>query len=326
MSNRQMARSPEQMVGSPAGLAGRARSVAATGAGRPRAAGSPAAVVPAAVVPGLVGRSERELDVARESDVPISTQITGSSPIRSMPAACSLAGRLPPVRDLGAALRVNPNTIRAVYRRLVRCRLHHRPAWRRHARRRPAAQRPGAEALDGLVAELLRRGAAAGFSPDEVAAATFAAAVRAAPARTARAGAVRRVHDTDAAYDARRLNEALPELVEASPRSSTTSPIGFDAGTTTSSRRRRSTPTRRRPSSPAGRPSSRCIVGPGYVDLMHEIAALPPGARIGLVCASERGTDNIAETLRLSGARGVDIVAARRNRRRSCASSTGPRT
>ena len=46
------------------------------------------------------------------------------------------------------------------------------------------------------------------------------------------------------------------------------------------------------------------------MDLVHEIAALPPGARVGLVCASAVGTDNIAETLRLSGTTGVEIVSA----------------
>jgi hypothetical protein len=52
------------------------------------------------------------------------------------------------------------------------------------------------------------------------------------------------------------------------------------------------------------------IVGPGYMDLVHEIAELPSGARVGLVCASATGTDNIAETLRLSGTTGVEIVSA----------------
>ena len=61
----------------------------------------------------------------------------------------------------------------------------------------------------------------------------------------------------------------------------------------------------------AGRvPVVAMLVGPGYMDLIHEIAALPPGARVGLVCASSVGTGNIAETLRLSGTTGVEIVSA----------------
>jgi len=52
------------------------------------------------------------------------------------------------------------------------------------------------------------------------------------------------------------------------------------------------------------------LVGPAYVELVHEIAALPDGSRVGLVCASERGTDNIAETLAIAGTQGVDLVSA----------------
>jgi hypothetical protein len=52
------------------------------------------------------------------------------------------------------------------------------------------------------------------------------------------------------------------------------------------------------------------LVGPGYLELVHEIAGLPAGSRVGLVCASERGADNMRETLQLSGATGIEIVPA----------------
>jgi hypothetical protein len=52
------------------------------------------------------------------------------------------------------------------------------------------------------------------------------------------------------------------------------------------------------------------IVGPAYVELVHEIAELPAGSRVGLVCASGRGADNIRETLALSGTTGIEIVSA----------------
>ena len=52
------------------------------------------------------------------------------------------------------------------------------------------------------------------------------------------------------------------------------------------------------------------LVGPGYVELVHEIAGLPTGSRVGLICASDRGSDNIRETLAMSGATGVEIVSA----------------
>jgi len=52
------------------------------------------------------------------------------------------------------------------------------------------------------------------------------------------------------------------------------------------------------------------LVGPAYVELVHEIAGLPEGSRVGLVCGSDRGSDNIRETLMLSGTTGVEIVSA----------------
>ena len=61
----------------------------------------------------------------------------------------------------------------------------------------------------------------------------------------------------------------------------------------------------------AGRvPVVAMLVGPGYLEMVHEIAGLPRGSRVGLVCASERGKDNILETLALSGTEGVEIVSA----------------
>jgi len=61
----------------------------------------------------------------------------------------------------------------------------------------------------------------------------------------------------------------------------------------------------------AGRvPVVAMLVGPGYVEMVHEIAGLPEGSRIGVVCATERGTDNIAETLAIAGTKGVEIVSA----------------
>ena len=59
------------------------------------------------------------LDVERDSDVPISTQIFWQITYQIDSGRMLPGTRLAPVRELGAALRVNPNTIRAVYRRLA---------------------------------------------------------------------------------------------------------------------------------------------------------------------------------------------------------------
>ena len=59
----------------------------------------------------------------------------------------------------------------------------------------------------------------------------------------------------------------------------------------------------------AGRvPVVAMLVGPGYLELVHEIAGLPAGSRVGLVCGSARGADNMQDVLRLAGATGVELV------------------
>src|SRR5213594_2853082 len=114
--------------------------------------------------------STHAVDVERDSDVPISTQIYWQLAYQIESGRLQPGERLAPVRELGAALRVNPNTIRAVYRRLA----DNGYVLSRHGagtvvsdrmvhRRRP-------EALGGIVSEMLRRAAQAGFTPDEVAA------------------------------------------------------------------------------------------------------------------------------------------------------------
>jgi DNA-binding transcriptional regulator YhcF (GntR family) len=251
-----------------------------------------------------------DLDVTRDSDVPISTQIYWQLAYQIETGRLQPGERLAPVRELGAALRVNPNTIRAVYRRLA----DNGYVTSRHGAGTSVVdrlpQRRGAEALAGIVAELLRRGAAAGFSPDEVAAAAFAAA-----SERKRPGPRVRVlfaecTNADATYDADILNDAFPELVEVEATLLDDIPdrlklCHYDLVATSTFHGDEAQ------ALVAGRmPVVAMLVGPGYVELMHEIASLRPGARIGLVCASERGTDNIAETLRLSGTAGVEIMAA----------------
>jgi GntR family transcriptional regulator len=252
----------------------------------------------------------RELDVERDSDVPISTQIYWQLAYQIDSGRLLPGSRLLPVRELGAALRVNPNTIRAVYRRLADAGY----VTSRHGAGTVVADRPpsrrGAEALAGLVAELLRRGAAAGFTADEVAAATFAAA-----SERKRPGPRVRVlfaecTNADAGYDAERLNDAFRGAIEAEGALLDDVPdrlqrFHYDLVATTTFHADETQ------ALVHGRvPVVAMLVGPGYVELVHEIAGLPAGSRVGLVCASERGTDNIAETLALSGTKGVEIVSA----------------
>src|SRR5258706_16326610 len=115
--------------------------------------------------------AERGLDVERDSDVPISTQIYWQLAYQIESGRLQPGVRLAPVRELGAALRVNPNTIRAVYRRLA----DNGYVVSRHgagtvvADRNVHRRRP--EAVGAIVSEPLGRASQAGFTPDEVAAA-----------------------------------------------------------------------------------------------------------------------------------------------------------
>jgi DNA-binding transcriptional regulator YhcF (GntR family) len=255
-------------------------------------------------------RPDTPLDVARDSDVPISTQIYWQLAYQIDSGRLLPGSRLAPVRELGAALRVNPNTIRAVYRRLSDAGY----VTSRHGAGTRVADRPplrrGAEALAGIVAEMLRRAATAGFSPEEVAAATFAAA-----SERKRPGPLVRIlfaecTNADATYDAERLQEAFPDLVEANPTLLEDLPdrlaaTHYDLVATTTFHADEA-----QGFVGGAVPVVAMLVGPGFVDLIHEITALPQGSVIGLVCASARGTENIAETLRYSGATGVDVTSA----------------
>src|SRR6188508_2641610 len=251
-----------------------------------------------------------DLDVARDSDVPISTQIYWQLAYQIDSGRLLPGTRLAPVRELGAALRVNPNTIRAVYRRLADAGyVVSRHGAGTHVAERPPQKR-GTEALAGIVSEMLRRAAQAGFTADELAAATFAAATeRKRPGPHVRV-LYAECTNADAGYDAERLSDEfggtidvegallddLPERLER---------FHYDLVATTTFHADEAQ------ALVAGRvPVVAMLVGPGYVELVHEIAALPAGSTVGVVCASSRGSDNIRETLTLSGTRDVDIVTA----------------
>src|SRR4029077_20410797 len=100
--------------------------------------------------------AERGLDVERDSDVPISTQIYWQLAYQIESGRLQSGVRLRPVRAPVPALRVNPNTIRAVYRRLA----DNGYVMSRHGagtvvEDRNVPRRPP-DALRGLVAEMLR--------------------------------------------------------------------------------------------------------------------------------------------------------------------------
>jgi len=265
---------------------------------------------PAERPPATGAASGHELDIERDSDVPISTQIYWQLAYQIESGRLQPGTRLPPVRELGAALRVNPNTVRAVYRRLADAGyvIGRHGAGTRVVDRPPV--RRGSDALAGIVSETLRRAAQLGFSPDEVAQATFTAATE-----RKRPGLLVRVlfaecTTADAQFDAERITEAFPERLEAMGVLLEELPERLDryhydlVATTTFHADEAQAYV-------AGRvPVVAMIAGPGYMDLVHEVAKLAPGSKVGLVCGSQRGVENIAEVLQLAGATGVEIVSA----------------
>lgn len=251
-----------------------------------------------------------ELDIERDSDVPISTQIYWQLAYQIESGRLQPGTRLPPVRELGAVLRVNPNTVRAVYRRLADAGyvIGRHGAGTRVVDRPPV--RRGSDALAGIVAETLRRAAQLGFTPDEVAQATFTAATeRKRPGPHVRV-LFAECTTADANVDAERINEAFPDRVEAIPLLLEELPDRLDryhydlVATTTFHADEAQAYV-------AGRvPVVAMLVGPGYMSLVHEVAGLPSGSKVGLVCGSSRGVENIAEVLVLAGATGVEIISA----------------
>jgi hypothetical protein len=116
--------------------------------------------------------------------------------------------------------------------------------------------------------------------------------------------------NADAGFDAERLVDAFPGLIEAEGSLLDDLPdrlerFHYDIVATTTFHADEAQVL------VAGRlPVVAMLVGPAYLELVHEVADLPNGSRVGLVCASERGADNIQQTLAIAGNRGVEIVSA----------------
>ncbi len=265
---------------------------------------------PGATSAPTTAASRHALGIERDSDVPISTQIFWQLAYQIESGRLQPGTRLPPVRELGAALRVNPNTIRAVYRRLA----DGGYVEGRHGAGTRVVDRPpvrrGSDALAGIVAETLRRAAQLGFTPDEVAQATFTAATeRKRPGPHVRV-LFAECTSADAKVDAERIAEAFPERIEVIPVLLDDLPdrlerYHYDLVATTTFHADEAQ------AYVAGRvPVVAMLVGPGYMSLVHEISQLRPGSKVGVVCGSQRGVENIAEVLQLTGSTDVRVLAA----------------
>ena len=262
----------------------------------------------AATTPGGVAAAG-SLDIARDSDVPISTQLYWQLAYQVDTGRLHAGARLPTVRELGAVLRVNPNTVRSVYHRLAEAGyvVSRQGAGTRVAARPPVRRTTGA--LDGLVAELLRTAARAGYSPDEVAAAVFAVA-------TERRRPGPRVHvlfvectASDARRAADRISQAFEGFAEADGALIDTvierlERSHYDLVATSTFHADETM------ALVAGRaPVIALMAAPSYAELLDEIGALPPGSTVGMVCSSTRSTANMEDWLARSGG-GTRLIEA----------------
>lgn len=250
------------------------------------------------------GRSRSgTLDVARDSDVPISTQLYWQLAYQVDTGRLHAGARLPTVRELGQVLRVNPNTVRAVYRRLAEGGyvVSRQGAGTRVAARPPVRRTTGV--LDGLVAELLRSAARAGYSADEVASAVYAAA-----SERRRPGPLAHVLFVECtAADARRAAEQIgasfADIAEADGAlidhvAERLERSHYDLVATSTFHADETIEL------VAGRaPVIALMAAPSYAELLDEIAALPPGTTVGMVCSSARSTANMVDWLARSGGR-----------------------
>ena len=240
---------------------------------------------PTGVGPDLRGA----LDVERDSDVPISTQIYWQLAYQIDSGRLLPGSRLPPVRELGAALRVNPNTIRAVYRRLADAGLRHQPP-RRRARTSPTARRSGAapRPSPGSCPRCCAAPPTPGFTRRRARRRDLRRRHGAQAPGPARPRPLRRVHERRRRLRRRAAGRRVPRASSRPrARSSTTCPSGSTASTTTSSRRRRSTPTRPRSWPPAACRSWRCSSARATSSWSTRSPGCRAGSRVGLVCASD---------------------------------------
>lgn len=254
-------------------------------------------------------RAAEALDVSRDSDVPISTQLYWQLAYQIETGRLHAGARLATVRELGGLLRVNPNTVRAVYRRLAEAGyvVSRQGAGTRVAARPPIRRTSGT--LDAMVAELLRRAARAGYTADEVAAAVYAVS-------TERRRPGPRVHvlfvectAADARRAAEQISGAFADLAEADGSLIDTvverlERHHYDLVATSTFHADETIDL------VGGRaPVIALMAAPSYAELLDEVRAMPAGSTIGMVCSSTRSTANIVDWLARAGG-GVHLLEA----------------
>jgi DNA-binding transcriptional regulator YhcF (GntR family) len=162
----------------------------------------------------VAGATSRDLEIAvdRAAEVPLGVQLAWALRCRIRDGALPAGERLPGLRELAEAARVNVNTVRAVYQRLE----HEGLIETVQGSGTFVASTPRSSVAGAIAADAEREARATGVDPREVAAALYVAS-----ARTAAGGATE--SDGDAARrralrdQIAALERTLGELVAAYP-------------------------------------------------------------------------------------------------------------
>ncbi len=245
--------------------------------------------------------------VRNDLSVPLGTQLFWQLRYQIATGEYAPGERLPTVREMAAALRVNANTIRGVYARLQD------EGWV-VARRKIGTvvadplPRPHDDELEMLLDRVFDEASRHGISPDELAAAAFA---RAAQRATVGARRVLFVECDESELEpfVAQLHEAVGEQVE-SIEATTIAELperllagDVDAVVTTAYHAEEVRPLA------AHLPVVSLMLDPGFLVAASEVASLRPGTRVGVVYACRTPRQNVAGTVRRLGPT-LDVVEA----------------
>ena len=247
------------------------------------------------------------VNVRSDLSVPLGTQLVWQLRYAIATGEYKPGERLPTVREMAAALRVNANTIRTVYARLQE------EGWvvaRRKVGTVVADPLPRSydDALEAILDRAFDEAAIQGIEPDELAAGAFARA-----AQRASVGARRLLFvecgQSEVEPFVSQLRSAFGDRVELVE--GTTIPLleqrlaqgGIDAVVTTAHHAEevRATVTEI--------PVVSLLPSPEFMDVVAEVAALPPGARVGIPHPCRVPRRNAASMLRRIAPRAAVIEA-----------------
>lgn len=242
------------------------------------------------------------LRVSRDGPLPIAAQITDQLVVLIRTGALRPGDRLPPVRVLAGFLRVNRNTVAKVYAALERT------GWLATTRGRGtfvagAARASGMADLVPLADRLLAEAAARGVSGDEVRRLLTARTADRSADAGPRVGFVE-CNGSDLAYFTRQLSARVghplvPVLLADLRRSSTS--LDIVATTLFHVEEVRDLLPQHEVIGLMAAPDFRTL---------DEVAHLPPGSRIALVCATQEGVQSKAHSIRAVGLRRPHLMTA----------------